>query len=194
MPDSKITKRALADTIKQLMEERPFSKISVGDICQQCGMNRKSFYYHFRDKYDLVDWIFDSEFLSKLVLTESADGWRLLEELCGYFYEKRAFYRNAMEVTGQNSFCEYFSVSVNPLIQAVLQDLCPELASDEERIGFACRFLTDALWVALVRWLRESDPLPPEEFVDRLNLVIYYMAQIADRRRLREGEEKEHET
>lgn len=44
--------------MKKLMEKKPFSKISVGDICEDCGMNRKSFYYHFRDKYDLVNWIF----------------------------------------------------------------------------------------------------------------------------------------
>ena len=41
--------------MKALMEERPFAKISVGDICERCGMNRKSFYYHFKDKYDLQE-------------------------------------------------------------------------------------------------------------------------------------------
>ena len=54
MPASNITQRALADAIKQLMEEQPFSKISVGDIYRQCGMNRKSFYYHFRD--NMIWW------------------------------------------------------------------------------------------------------------------------------------------
>ena len=58
MADSNITKNALAASMKKLMSKSPFSKISVGDICENCGMNRKSFYYHFRDKYDLVTWIF----------------------------------------------------------------------------------------------------------------------------------------
>lgn len=62
MPDSNITKKALAMAMKELMEQIPFSKISVSDICEKCGMNRKSFYYHFKDKYDLVNWIFDVEF------------------------------------------------------------------------------------------------------------------------------------
>ena len=55
MPDSNITKKALAMAMKELMEQIPFSKISVSDICEKCGMNRKSFYYHFKDKYDLRD-------------------------------------------------------------------------------------------------------------------------------------------
>ena len=44
MPDSNITKRALAQSLKELMACRPFAKISVADICQGCGMSRKSFY------------------------------------------------------------------------------------------------------------------------------------------------------
>ena len=66
MADSNITKNALAVSMKKLMEKKPFSKISVGDICEDCGMNRKSFYYHFRDKYDLVNWIFYVDFIERM--------------------------------------------------------------------------------------------------------------------------------
>ena len=63
MADSNITKLALSNALKELLEEQSFEKISVSDICERCGMNRKSFYYHFKDKYDLVNWIFDTEFI-----------------------------------------------------------------------------------------------------------------------------------
>ena len=75
MADSSITKRALAQAMKDLMAKQPFAKISVGDICETCGMNRKSFYYHFRDKYDLVNWIFDSEFLASVQAAEFGTSW-----------------------------------------------------------------------------------------------------------------------
>ena len=65
MADSNITKSALASALKELMETTPFAKITVSDICAKCNMNRKSFYYHFRDKYDLVSWIFRYEFLDE---------------------------------------------------------------------------------------------------------------------------------
>ena len=60
MADSNITKRALANSLKSLMTEQPFEKINVAQICERCDMNRKSFYYHFKDKYDLVNWIFEA--------------------------------------------------------------------------------------------------------------------------------------
>ena len=58
MADSNITKRALAAALKQLMETKPFAKISVSDICEACAMNRKSFYYPFKAQSPLVNWIF----------------------------------------------------------------------------------------------------------------------------------------
>ena len=67
------TKKIMAKAFKELLLEVPFQKISVNDICEKCGMNRKSFYYHFCDKYDIANSVFDIEFpaLSEDI---SADG------------------------------------------------------------------------------------------------------------------------
>ena len=73
MADSNITKSALASALKELMETTPFAKITVSDICAKCNMNRKSFYYHFRDKFDLVNWIFDVEYLRSCADWEESD-------------------------------------------------------------------------------------------------------------------------
>ena len=83
MADQSITKRALCTALKELMEEEPFQKISVADICARCDMNRKSFYYHFRDKYDLVNWIFDTEFIAVVRAEPDAYGtlWTQFESL-----------------------------------------------------------------------------------------------------------------
>jgi len=62
--ESNITKKALSSALKELIQEKPFEKISVADICQKCNLNRQSFYYHFKDKYDLVNWVFDTEFIA----------------------------------------------------------------------------------------------------------------------------------
>ena len=56
MANSNVTKRVLANSLKELVQEIPLEKITIADICASSGMNRKSFYYHFRDKYDLIAW------------------------------------------------------------------------------------------------------------------------------------------
>lgn len=52
------TKRALAGSFEKLLSKRSFDKITVKDIVEDCGVNRQTFYYHFHDIYDLIEWIF----------------------------------------------------------------------------------------------------------------------------------------
>ena len=54
---SQITKRALEASLKQLLLTKPLDKITVTDICEDCGISRMTFYYHFKDIYDLVEWV-----------------------------------------------------------------------------------------------------------------------------------------
>ena len=89
MADSNITKRALATSLKELMIEQPFDKINVAQICERCNMNRKSFYYHFKDKYDLVNWIFDTEFIELIKHENLSAGytehWAFIEKKLSIF-------------------------------------------------------------------------------------------------------------
>ena len=59
---SDITKQALANSLRHLLEKKSLSKITIKDIVEDCGVNRQTFYYHFQDVYDLVDWIFHNDF------------------------------------------------------------------------------------------------------------------------------------
>ena len=167
MADSNITKRILAASLKHLMDERNFQKINIHDICEKCGMNRKSFYYHFRDKYDLVNWIFDNEFvLPDSALMHKTDHESLMA-LCTYLYENRAFYRQAFKVEGQNSFSEHFLEYINPNIQKI----CAETSGYEEIRKFYCLLKAESFRHMLEYWLDEKDPLSPEKFIECIKLI-----------------------
>ena len=53
---SEITKRALENALKTLLLKKPLNKITISDVTEECGVNRMTFYYHFKDIYDLVEW------------------------------------------------------------------------------------------------------------------------------------------
>lgn len=55
------TKKALAASLKRFMEKKPLSKITVSEIIADCGVNRKTFYYHFEDIYALLKWMLEEE-------------------------------------------------------------------------------------------------------------------------------------
>ena len=53
---SQTTKRALEASLKKLLLQKPLNKITINDITEDCGVNRMTFYYHFKDIYDRVEW------------------------------------------------------------------------------------------------------------------------------------------
>lgn len=173
MADSNITKNALAVSMKKLMEKKPFSKINVGDICEDCGMNRKSFYYHFRDKYDLVNWIFYVDFIERMDWSSCRNEWDMLEALCSHFYGERLFYQNALQVEGQNSFREYFCGMLRPVLMLLTQNLVEEGRKKEFYIAFLC----EGVLGELVYWLREGSKITPEEFVEDLHDISLGLAR-----------------
>ena len=52
---SNITKKALMESLKKLMLQKPLNKITINDLTADCGISRMAFYYHVRDIYDLVE-------------------------------------------------------------------------------------------------------------------------------------------
>ena len=167
MPDSNITKRALASALKELMNEVSFKKINVASICERCGMNRKSFYYHFKDKYDLVNWIFDTDFIS-LTMKRPDDNWEFIEMVCVYFYENRNFYRKVLNVKGQNSFSDHLREFIHPLVCDKIEKIL-----DSKNVPPMCiDFFADGIICAIERWLQDTDCLPPEQFVTNLKQII----------------------
>ena len=168
MPDANLTKRALSNSLKKKMREKPFDKISVIDICEGCDMNRKSFYYHFKDKYDLVNWIFYTDFILLASTRTYEDGWDLIHTLAELFYQDREFYRSALEIEGQNSFRDYFYESTMPIMNMFMKSL----GSDDEQITINQRYMSDAFLAILHCWLKEGYKQDPDTFVDNMKLII----------------------
>lgn len=173
MSDSQLTKKALSQAMKELMAQRPMEKIKINDIVKRCHMNRQSFYYHFKDKYDLVNWIYYTEFVSNIQNSLDKPDWELLEEICEFFYNNRVFYSNALKVTGQNSFSEYFSQVLHPIILAHVNEIFP----NDENKDFYATFYADAIRVSIKRWLLEGAKIPPHEFVRLLMNAASAFAQ-----------------
>ncbi len=172
MADSTITKQALANALKELIKEEPFDKINVIQICDRCNMSRKSFYYHFRDKYDLVNWIFDMEFNAQMTRFPQR-GWRFFEAVCVYFHENREFYRKVLAYRGQNSFSEHFKEVLHPLLRVRMKELFDKNLLVVNGLHPIClNFLTDGITCSIERWLMENPEMSPQEFGNTIKALL----------------------
>ncbi len=173
MADSNITKRALAAALKELMEEMSFDKITIVHICNKCEMNRKSFYYHFKDKYELVNWIYYTEFIGTVKGREYNDGFVFLLDVCKYLEKNKRFYRKVLRYDGQNSFFEYFQELLMPAVEKYTYDIF----ADDENNNFYVSFFSEGFVNAIKKWLLEPETISAEKFVSLMKSCIYGTAQ-----------------
>ena len=85
MANSNITKKALAQSLKELGSTKILDKITVADITNHCGVNRQTFYYHFNDKYELLNWIYTEDLFKPL--TKDLDFFNWGDKLVGLYEE-----------------------------------------------------------------------------------------------------------
>lgn len=176
MADSSITKNALAGALKKLVAEKPFEKISIGEICDLCNMNRKSFYYHFHDKYELVVWIFENEFLEKAKGHVEGNLWEAVSCLCEYFYNNRAFYKRILLINGQNSFTEYFSDFCEKAFTVRIRERLDGITVTEMNVKIYANFFVYSIYL----WITGTDGRDDKEFFRDLKNSVLFGAHLAE--------------
>lgn len=71
-----LTKRALEESHKHLLLTKPLTKITIADLTEDCGVSRMTFYYHFQDIYDLVEWSCEEDARQALASNKTAETWQ----------------------------------------------------------------------------------------------------------------------
>ena len=178
MSRSAKTRKMLASSLKKLMQSHEYGKIHISMITDGCGKNRKSFYYHFADKEELVNWILDSEFKEYLESTpEEEQGWDVMVMLAKYLYSERAFYRSILSMEMGMIASGHFTSIVSPVMASYLKDIL-DVRYDEGLINFT----TDAFVAAFCRWLSSPNPPSPDIFIDNLKALMIKLSERCLRR------------
>ena len=55
---SNITQNLIIETFLRLLEKKDLQKITIKELAALCEINRNTFYYHFKDLYDLLETVF----------------------------------------------------------------------------------------------------------------------------------------
>ena len=173
------TRALLVKALAELMEERPFSELSVVDICSRAMVHRTTFYAHFNDKRELLGYLLSQleqecveTCLPKKEMTSPKEYFlTAVKNALGFFQDRRSLYLACL-----NSGME---AEVHVLSDRAAQELCRRLsqpafrdAAPEVDPQIAARFYIGAV-LALIRWwLTSDDPVPQETLLSNLSHFI----------------------
>lgn len=187
MPESTITKQALAHGLKELMHTKSFDKITISDITKECGLNRQSFYYHFQDKYELLNWIFYHEIITVLTDGLSLETWpENLSKILHIMEESKGFYRNALKYSFQEEFEKYLIDISTALFVSVLEHLQGENTVSKEHTLFLAQFFSYGFVGSILTWVNEGMIQSPEEMTSLIVSIVNDCKAYAAKRYIQE--------
>lgn len=154
------------------MEEKSFDSITVTDITSAAGFNRLTFYYHFEDKYDLLNWIYYHEIiltfknnLDKMPWNESL---RIVLEI---IRSEKKYYVNAFAYDNRE-FRKYMVEAVVELFMGLIGEWAGEQYVREEDIRFVSTFLAYGIVGLVVEWVESNMEDPPDEMIEYIRNLL----------------------
>ena len=138
---SQTTKRALEASFKKLLLEKPLNKITINDITEDCGVNRMTFYYHFKDIYDLVEWACVEDGKRALQDKKTYDTWlEGIEQIFEAVLENKPFIMNVYHAIAREKVEQYLYKLTYELIVHVVEEKCKDVEIADEDKSFIADF------------------------------------------------------
>ncbi len=184
LANANFTKKELAESLKRLASRRLFEQVTVGDIVKECGVNRQTFYYHFSDKYELLDWIYYNETFVPLTADITFGNWdEKLYALLRIMRENKSFYMNTIKCS-DNFFEEYLLKMLTTLFETAVEDLDGKGQMTSEKKRLASKIFAYGLTGVVIEWamggMKADEKLLAEnmkELVDNIERLSYYIYQ-----------------
>lgn len=168
-----LTKQAIVAALKRLLGDRPLSKVTVTDIARECGISRMTFYYHFEDIYDLVEWACQDDAARAIAGKKTADTWQT--GLLSVFYavrEDRHFIMNVYRCMSRSRIEAFLVPVVHDLMIDVMDECDPGTAVPACDRDFIVRFFEYSLIGCLLAWIDEGMAEEPEAIVERIGVIM----------------------
>jgi probable dihydroxyacetone kinase regulator len=173
------TKKALAESLKKLLEKKPLDKITVIDIVEDCEVNRQTFYYHFKDIYDLVEWIYTSEATKALGGKKTYDTWQQgFLQIFEYVLKNKVFVINTYHSANREHLQRYLYNETYILLIGVIEEKAAGMSVRDDDKAFIANFYKYAFVGLMLEWIRTGMKEDPSAIIDRLSILIH--GDIAD--------------
>ena len=170
---SDTTKRALETSLKNLLLKKPVNKITINDITEDCGISRMTFYYHFKDIYDLVEWSCLEDAGKALREKKTHDTWQ--DGFIQIFYavrENKPFIMNVYRCVDLEQVERYLKPLTDHLLMGVVEEQSAGMIVREEDKSFIARVYSYIFVGLMLDWIKDDMKEEPEHLVSRLALVI----------------------
>lgn len=169
------TKLKLAESLKNAMKKKPFSKITVSELIRDCNINRNTFYYHFEDIYSLLRWIFERETLQMLRHFDMPnDHIAAISFVMDYIEENEYMVHCVLDIISREEMKHFMETELNNIILSIIEAIEKDVGKylSEDYRHFISGFYTEALISMVIEWVKNRSTQNREKVIAYLSSTI----------------------
>ena len=164
---SDTTKRALEESLKHMLLKKPLDKISISDITNDCGISRMTFYYHFRDIYDLVEWSCEEDAARALAGNKTYETWQQgFLQIFEAVRNNKPFIMNVYRSVSRSQLERYLYKVTYALLLNVVNEEAEGMSVDEEDKAFIAHFYQYAFVGLMLEWIQDDMKEDPAAIIE----------------------------
>lgn len=170
----------LAKSLKELAAKRPVEKITIKEITDRAGVIRPTFYHHFQDKYELLEWIIHTELLEPVhLLVQNEQVREAVVRLFSAMEADRAFYGRVARMDGVVTFEAVAHKCFKEMFLTVIPNPMPP-----EKVKYAwltpdtiASYYANSLCFIVKKWIMEGMVIPPQEIADTYQYILTHSVE-----------------
>lgn len=167
------TKQAFGAALKQMMSVKPVDKITVKDLVVICGVNRQTFYYHFDDIYDLLEWVFEEDASQVLPKSILKNNWQEnVQVLFDYFSQNASFVLNVYNSNSRTYMLRFLKEHVHGCIRSYAEVVSELRNIDRQDFDFVVEFYSNGVVGLLAQWFDRGLKFPPNVNEERIYVAL----------------------
>ena len=167
------TKLALEAALKKELLTKSLDKITINELAEDCGISRMAFYYHFKDIYDLVEWVCVEDGTKALQGKKTYENWQ--EGFCQIFeavQENKPFIMNVYRCVDREQVEKYLKPLTDRLIMGVIDEQSKGITVRDEDKDFIARIYSYVFIGIMLDWIKDDMKEDPRLIIDKLALLI----------------------
>lgn len=166
------TKKAIISTFFDLISKRSLDKITVKDIVDQCEINRNTFYYYYKDIYDLIEDIFQTEIQKVIQNKDTEDSFlAALKQGLQLIIEYKDVITNMYFSKSREIIIKYLIASADTFVSKFTREYAKDMQIEERDILLVIEWYKAALSEVMLRWIQDETGKEPDEFVQKLSAI-----------------------
>lgn len=171
---SDATKQALSNALKQLLQKKQITKITINDIAEACGISRMTFYYHFKDIYDLADWTLQEVLRATIADNGTQDNWhQSFLNLLVVLKEHQSVILNTYRAIDRELIEQYLRREAEELLLPVVEERSTGLKISAEGKRRVAVFYSYAFMGVVMEWIQRNMAASPQEVAATTAAMIH---------------------